>query len=174
MKTFCTKCGTQTSAEKFCTSCGALVNESTMQAQSSSPFSEPVVNQTQTEVQTSEVSVTETKSKKPIIMAVVSLGLLVVVGVGSFLLGKSSVDLEGERQNSYKSGYDDGLSFGDTQGYARGLSAGDSRGYSRGFTAGCENVFDRADYASYLTEYNIYGYGFGKFPGSVYVSKSNC
>lgn len=174
MTTFCTKCGTQTSAEKFCTVCGTSLNEIKLEVQPPLALSEPFANQPQAEEQMSEFSVTEAKSKKLIVLAVVSLSLLVVVGAGSFFLGKSSVDLEGERQNSYESGYSDGLTLGDSQGYSRGLSAGDSQGYSRGLTDGCENVFENANYASHLTEYDIYGFGSGRFPGNVYVSKSNC
>jgi hypothetical protein len=34
-------------------------------------------------------------------------------------------------------------------------------------------VFERAGYYSYVTAYDPYSY-YNKFPGSVYVSKSNC
>jgi hypothetical protein len=164
--TFCTTCGTQSSGEKFCTSCGTSVNELKTEIPVTQSFYESAVEENLSEKPTSVDSLKVGKSKKKIYLRVGALFLILGVGIGAFFGGKYSVDVDKAREEAYNLG----LSSGETRGYSRGSSDG----YTIGFKAGCEGVFERADYANYLTEYNIYGYGFGKFPGSVYVSKTNC
>jgi uncharacterized Zn finger protein (UPF0148 family) len=164
--TFCTTCGTQFSGEKFCTSCGTSVNELKTETPVTQSFSESEVKEDFSEKPTSVDSLKVGKSKKKIYLRVSALLLILGVGIGAFFGGKYSVDVDKAREDAYNLGF----SSGETRGYSRGSSDG----YTVGFTAGCEDVFERANYANYLTKYNIYGYGFGKFPGSVYVSKTNC
>ena len=165
MSQFCTSCGSaQEEGKEFCTSCGNKMSVATAPIQHE-------VSTASAESTTPEVGESKAKAPKPRALKV--LAAVVVLGgvlAGSYVLGRSSIDQEKIR----KSGYDAGYSTGRDDGYDSGDSAGFSRGYSSGKTAGCEWVFDQANYASYVTKYDIYGYGFGRFPGSVYVSKSNC
>lgn len=205
MSTFCTSCGTASTGAAFCTSCGAAMGAAVAAPTTSTEevvqtFA-PVSDQTSSEIE-GEVEAVENDaaSKKKLLLIGAAVVLLVGIGVGSFLAGKSSVDLKKEQKASYdigfsagdaagydrgyeagdsagygrgdSAGYDRGYDAGDSAGYDRGDSAGYSRGYSSGKTDGCESVFEAANYADHLIEYFPYNsyYRYGR----TYVSESDC
>jgi hypothetical protein len=177
MSTFCTSCGNASNGETFCTSCGASVGNATAaspttSAQGTAENTYGISTEQPNVVVSSDTAAagTATSSKKKLLLIGAAGVLFIGLGVGGFFAGKSSIDLEKERKISYDKGY----SSGDVDGFDRGDSAGYSRGYSAGKIDGCEWVFDQANYASYVTKYDVYGYLMGRFPGSVYVSKTNC
>lgn len=102
----------------------------------------------------------------------VNRSVLVIAIIASLLIGVGAGYSVGD-----SAGYERGYANGEFDGYAEGKTDGDAEGYRRGYSegqvAGCEAVFDRAGYYSYLTAYNPYSY-YNRFPGSIYVSKSNC
>ena len=103
------------------------------------------------------------QGQKPVsrILSVVAIAASLFIGIGAgYTVGESA-------------GYDRGYSSGYTEGEDAGDAAGYRRGYSEGQIVGCEGVFERAGYYSYVTAYDPYSY-YNKFPGSVYVSKSDC
>ncbi len=172
MSRFCTNCGTSLSdGSVFCTSCGAR-NEPTTSTGSSVEVPQESADAVALSpdggipVTPSGRSFTKSRVFKVLALVVVFAG---VTG-GSFAIGKSSVDQEKIR----KSGYDSGFTEGRDSGYDSGYSTGESTGYTAGKRDGCEWVFDQANSADYVTKYDVYGYGFSRFPGNVYVSKSNC
>lgn len=174
MSTFCTSCGTASTGATFCTSCGAAMGTTAPTTTSTEEVSQifaDVADQTpiDTEGEVTKEDSNASSKKKPLLIGATAV-LFLGVGIGAFFAGKSSVDLERERKISYDKGY----SSGDLDGFDRGDSAGYSRGYGAGRVYGCEWVFDQANYASYVTKYDVYGYAMGRFPGSVYVSKTNC
>jgi hypothetical protein len=172
MSQFCTNCGSaQVAGKEFCTSCGAKLSNSTSTIEKDSRATESqVVGSSVTSSLDAAPTPTAKRSKSRTLKLVAAVVVLGGVIAGTYALGRSSIDQEKIRKAGYESGYTTGRS----DGYDSGESAGYSRGYDSGKVAGCEWVFDQANYASYVTKYDIYGYGFGRFPGSVYVSKSNC
>lgn len=178
MSTFCTSCGAANSGVGFCTSCGT---PATAPAQTPASTPAPAVTPVAEAAWTiSEASVTPENpvgpsesragsSKKKLFLIAATVVLFIGTGVGAFLAGKSSVDLEAER----KSGYESGLKAGDSAGYSRGDSAGYDRGYDQGKTAGCLEVFSFSDGTfDYMVPYDPNGYD--KYPGSYYTGKSDC
>ena len=201
MSTFCTSCGAANTGAAFCTSCGvamgtAIAATTTSTEEVAQTFA-PVSDQTSSEID-GEVDAVgkDAASKKKLLLIGAAIVLLVGTGVGSFLAGKSSVDLKKEQKASYDigfsagdaAGYDRGYDAGDSAGYDRGDSAGydrgydagDSAGYDRGYdygkTVGCENVFSFYDGTyDYVAPYNPYGYyTSSKYPGRYYSEKSDC
>lgn len=203
MSSICPSCGAASSGAAFCTSCGTAI--ATPVAAYSAEASETVVEPTDQSFSPGDVTETDyttpmTSQKRKFLLVGAASALVLGIGVGSFVAGKSSVDLKKEQKTSYDSGfsagdsagYDRGFSEGDSAGYDRGYSAGDSAGYSRGDsagydrgdsdgydrgynegkTAGCQNVFDNANYSDYLIGYYPYNsyYRYGR----TYVSKTDC
>lgn len=122
------------------------------------------------------------ESKKRLLLIGAAAILFLGTGIGSFLAGKSSVNLKEEQKASYDIGFSAGDSAGyergDSAGYDRGYDAGDSAGYDRGYdsgkTAGCLDVFSFSDGTyDYVTPYNPNSY-YSKYPGSYYTEKSDC
>lgn len=185
MSSFCTSCGAANTSSTFCTSCGAAMGAPiAASAPAASAPQEDALSSVLplTEVDSSTESVgagIDLKKKKLLKIGAVAV-LVIGGGVGSFLAGKSSVNLKKEQKVSYDlgfnagdtAGYDRGYNTGDSAGYDRGDSAGYSRGYSSGYTAGCESVFDNASYADHLIEYYPGNYYYRY--GSTYVSKTGC
>lgn len=178
MSSFCTSCGTASSGAAFCTSCGTAMGTVT------SPVAANVeaasVYKPTSESPSSEanevVSATNGNpdSKKKLLLIAAAVVLVLGTGIGSFFVGKSSVDLEKQQKISY----DAGLSAGDSAGYDRGYDAGDSSGYERGYksgkTAGCLDVFSFSDGTfDYMIPYDPNSY-YDKYPGSYYTEKSDC
>jgi len=110
------------------------------------------------------------QSKSP--AKTVNRSALVIAVIASLLIGVGAGYSAGD-----SAGYERGYAGGKADGYAEGKTDGDAEGYRRGYSegliAGCEGVFERAGYYYYVTAYNPYSY-YNRFPGSVYVSKSNC
>ncbi len=203
MSSICSSCGASSSGAAFCTSCGAaMANSFNATAAESSDVTEDssFFSVSTEELTEEEESPSKDSRNKKMLMIGASLVLFFGTALGSFLGGKSSVDLKKEQKISFDSGfksgdsagydrgysagdsagydrgdsagYDRGYSAGDSVGYDRGDSAGYDRGYSAGHTAGCEYVFDNAGYSDYLIGYNPYNsyYRYGR----TYVSKSDC
>ena len=200
MSTFCTSCGSASTGAAFCTSCGtamgSVVAPTAVTEEVAQTFT-PVSDQTPSETD-GDVAVVgnDAASRKKLLLIGAGAILFLGTGIGSFLAGKSSVDLKREQKVSYDSGfsagdsvgYDRGFSEGDSAGfnrgdsagYDRGYDAGDSAGYDRGYdsgkTVGCENVFSFYDGTyDYVAPYNPYGYyTSSKYPGRYYWEKSDC
>lgn len=99
---------------------------------------------------------------------------LVIAVIASLLIGVGAGYSVGDT-----AGYERGYANGESDGYADGKSDGDAAGYSRGYSEGnvdgCQGVFRRAGNYSYLTAYNPFSFGiYGRYPGTYYVSKSDC
>jgi hypothetical protein len=162
MSNFCTSCGTANSGVGFCTTCGAALAASlTLPTVSTVTASVPELLWSEDGPLLAGVGGSKSPKKKFLLVGVFTV-IFFGTGVGAFFAGKSSIDLEKERKTSY----DSGSRVGDSAGYGRGLR--------QGKIDGCEWVFEQADYASYVTKYNLYGYGYGRYPGSVYISKTSC
>lgn len=182
MSLFCTSCGAASSGARFCTSCGTPAPAPTPgSAPAPTPAPTPVVTPvTETAWTISEGSVASdfqssssenqaVSSKKKLLLIAAAVVLFVGTGVGAFLAGKSSADLEKER----KAAYDSGFSDGDSAGFNRGDSAGYDRGYGSGKIAGCREVFSFSDGTfDYLVPYDPNSYD--KYPGSYYTERSDC
>jgi len=179
MSLFCTSCGAANSGARFCTSCGTPAPGSTP---APTPTPTPVVTPvTETAWTISEGSVASdfqssssesqaVSSKKKLLLIAAAVVLFIGAGVGAFLAGKSSVDLEAER----KIGYDSGFSAGESSGLESGDSAGYDRGFSAGKTAGCREVFSFTDGTfDYMIPYNPYD-SFNRYPGSYWRERSDC
>jgi hypothetical protein len=183
MNTFCTSCGAANSGAGFCTSCGTATDASTQTVASpSAPVTETAWSNSEGSVAFDNPSLSpesgSDSSKKKLILIAAAVILFFGTGVGAFLAGKSSVDLEAERKTSYDQGFEAGdtagYSRGDSAGYSRGNSAGYDRGYDSGKTAGCLDVFSFSDGTyDYVTPYNPNSY-YSKYPGSYYMEKSDC
>lgn len=189
MSQFCTKCGQPKSVDvQFCTSCGwggdasslskdampAEVDLTTLSPESSgSEISEttPVEHQEGH----AEIAATSRKIWQARWFRVAASVLLVVgVGAGGLLVGRSSVDTEKIRKVGYDEGrevgYDDGYSAGETSGRA----SGKQEGYTSGYADGCRNVFSFSDMtADYVVPYAPYSY-WDKYPGDYYKSSTSC
>lgn len=101
---------------------------------------------------------------------------LIAAFLGGGMLGYISGDSSGYSRGydiGYAGGYDSGKKDGYDTGYEAGKTYGYNSGYADGVKYGCEWVFGQAGYR-YVTAYNPFGYLWGRYPGSVYVSKSNC
>lgn len=99
---------------------------------------------------------------------------LVIAVIASLLIGVGAGYSAGD-----SSGYERGYANGESDGYADGKSDGDAAGYSRGYDEGnvygCERVFRAAGNYSYLTAYDPFSFGiYSRYPGTYYVSKSDC
>ena len=102
--------------------------------------------------------------------------LLIVALAGGAVLGYISGDTSGYQRGfsaGSEEGYVAGEAAGYTQGYSEGEDAGRRSGYNEGLTDGCEWVFEQAGYYAYVTAYNPFSY-YNRYPGSNYISKSNC
>lgn len=182
MSTFCTSCGTASTGAAFCTSCGSAmgpeVKETAVAQTAVSEVSMASTKVSEGESTFESESPSSPESKKKFLLIGAAAVLLLGTGIGSFLAGKSSVDLEKERKASYDAGYEVGDSAGydrgDSAGYDRGDSAGYDRGYDAGKTAGCLEVFSFSDGTfDYLIPYSPDSY-YDKYPGSYYHGKSEC
>lgn len=118
-------------------------------------------------------------SQKPVgrIVLIAAIAASLFIGIGA---GYTAGDAAGYDRGYFTgdaAGYDRGYSAGNAAGYAEGKADGDAQGYVRGYnlglTDGCEAVFNAAGYYSYLTAYSPFSY-YNRYPGSNYVSKSNC
>ena len=101
-------------------------------------------------------------------IAVLAL-LFVGTGLGGFLTGKSSVDLDKAKTSSYNQGLKVGLSNGKTEGFNSGKNQGYNEGFDDGKTAGCNSVFDLTGYTAIVGYNPAYD-----DTGSAYYSKSGC
>lgn len=168
MSKFCTSCGTPNNGSSFCISCGATLAKTN----TSTPESELQELKTSevfeiAEPASQEVGVSKKGRGLKIALA---LGIVIAALVGSFVIGRTSIDLEKERKISY----DLGVESGESSGYQRGDSAGYSRGLSTGKTEGCREVFEFSDGTfDYMVPYNPYS-SYNRYPGNYYTSRSNC
>ena len=183
MSNFCTSCGAANSGSGFCTSCGASIGATAQTAVSTpaptpAPAPTPVTETAWSNpdesvlagTSSSELASGSDSSRKTILAIVATVVLFIGTGVGAFLAGKSSVDIEAER----KTGYDSGFSAGESSGFDRGDSAGYDRGFSAGKTAGCRDVFSFTDGTfDYMIPYDPFS-SFDKYPGGYYTERTDC
>lgn len=164
MSKFCTSCGAANSGSSFCTTCGATLGKGSSQPQQPSFEETPFATQNSLP---SENDVLETAKKRMskqrlFVTVVVAVLFVSAVGTGAFFVGRTSIDLEKEREISFKLGQDNG----DKTGYDRGFSAGKYKG--------CTDVFDFNDgYFDHVVPYNPDN-SFNRYPGSYYTSRSDC
>lgn len=168
MSKFCTSCGTPNNGSSFCISCGAAAAKTT----TSTPATEVQEIKTPVSIETNELvspEIVVAKKRRGLKIAL-TMGTIAAALVGSFFVGRTSVDLEKERKISY----DLGVESGESSGYERGDSAGYSRGLTAGKREGCRGVFEFSDGTfDHVVPYNPYS-SYNRYPGGYYTSLSNC
>ena len=191
MAVFCTQCGAGIpDGVVFCTQCGHSMG--------SAPENAATVTETPT-ASAPRGDRLKTLTKSPLLRVASVLVVIGGVGAGSYSAGKSSIDKEKIRTESFNqgleegdskgyqrgysagenagksNGYDSGYDTGYDTGYDAGESSGRSSGYSEGLNDGCEKVFEFSDGTfDHVIPYNPYGYGSGRYPGDYYTSLSDC
>ena len=173
MALFCTDCGQpKKEDQQFCVFCGKSQTNSVtklavfdLESAEVEEDSSVLINQP---TGVHDESTTPVRSRRAVYIALSTL-LLVGIGLGGFLTGKSTVNLDKAKETSYNNGLNVGFSNGQTEGFDSGKSQGYNEGYEDGKTAGCESVYDLTGYTSVLGYDPVYEY-----TDSTYYSKSDC
>ena len=176
---FCTTCGASVSEQQdFCTTCGSSRSKKTdsnqevprieASASAAAPFA-------------TEMTSTSKSSKAKRALAVTAVALvglvlgtaLTAAGLTEFAIGAryTQSELDVEKRDSEKrgyergdeAGYERGYSAGQSDGYDTGYDSGQKAGYSAGLIRGCNNVFDEIGENLIAIRYpwykiNVYGY----------------
>jgi hypothetical protein len=95
--------------------------------------------------------------------------LFIGTGLGGFLTGKSSVDVDKAKISSYNDGLKVGVSNGKAEGFNSGKNQGYNEGYEDGKTAGCNSVYELTGYTAVVGYNPAYD-----DTGNTYYSKSDC
>jgi|694.fasta_scaffold12344_3 hypothetical protein len=173
MSLFCTDCGKpKKEDQQFCIFCGkshtisvtklAVVDlESAGVEENSSVLINPP-----TAVQ--DETTTPVRSRTAVKVAVLAL-LFIGTGLGGFLTGKSSVDVDKAKISSYNDGLKVGVSNGKAEGFNSGKNQGYNEGYEDGKTAGCNSVYELTGYTAVVGYNPAYD-----DTGNTYYSKSDC
>jgi len=173
MSLFCTDCGKpKKEDQQFCIFCGKShtisvtkltvvdLESPEVEENSSVLINPPTVVQDET--------TTPVRSRTAFKIAAGVL-LLLGIGLGGFLTGKSSVDVDKAKISSYNDGIKVGASNGRTEGFNSGKNQGYNEGYEDGKTAGCNSVYDLTGYTAVVGYNPAYD-----DTGSTYYSKSGC
>jgi flagellar biosynthesis/type III secretory pathway protein FliH len=173
MALFCTDCGQPRKEEQqFCVFCGkshtisvtklAVVNLGSAEVEENSS----VLINPPSDVH--DETTTPVRSRRALNIVLSAL-LLVGIGLGGFLIGKSTVNLDKAKESSYNDGLNAGFSNGQTEGFTNGQSQGYNEGFEEGKTSGCKSVYDLTGYTAIVGYDPAYEY-----TDDSYYSKSDC
>lgn len=170
MSLFCTDCGKpKKEDQQFCIFCGKSHTVSvTKLAEVDLEPKEQLSELINTESPMDDEINTPLRSRAAV---KISAGVLLIIGIGlgGFLTGKSSVDLKKVKESSYNDGQQVGYVNGRTEGFNSGKTQGYNDGFNEGKTAGCNSVFDLTGYSAVLGYDPTYDY-----TDTNYYSKSGC